>query len=261
MFADATTFNQDLGGRDVGKVTDMTDRFSGASAFSQNPGPWYIMTTLSINDDGTTLTILTIAAQNSVLDGHNPSDALAAGDPADPNFTITGKVLSISAVSAREGTFNVPISAADVPFGTDNTRTIEIELRNLEDLPLSLSGLDGEPGVTLDDVRIFYYAHAMPVVPGDGSSGGTHAARVQMLGPLTTDTEENVLRRLLRSANALSADLNEDGSTDIEDAAVLYYSFALEGSLGGGNTRPGIAAIKDALLGPLAGERDINDML
>ena len=124
-----------------------------------------------------------------------------------------------------------------------------------------ISDLDGESGVSLDDAKFLYYAHAL------GSELDDPAVQTRVLGPLNTDADADDLLMLLTAARgSLSGDLNADGATDDEDAAVLYYSFALEGSLGdGSDTKPGIPEIKRAILGPLAGgagdDTAINAML
>jgi surface protein len=42
MFKRATTFNQDIGDWDVGKVTDMSGMFIGADAFNQDIDRWNV---------------------------------------------------------------------------------------------------------------------------------------------------------------------------------------------------------------------------
>ena len=134
------------------------------------------------------------------------------------------------------------------------------------DVPLTLpppsvkiSALDGDSDdVSLDDAKFLYYAYAL------GPTLNSNAAvRTRALGPLTS-TEDGALGGLLTAAKEMLTDLNGDGDTDDEDAAVLYYSFALEGSLGNGGSEPGIPDIKRAILGPLAGTSNmdaINAML
>ena len=128
--------------------------------------------------------------------------------------------------------------------------------------PIGISNLDGESGVSLDDAKFLYYAHTL-----ESELDSSSAARTRVLGPLTTNTEDSELLRLLTAAKGnLSGDLNLDEETDDKDAAVLYYSFALEASLGDGtNNKPGIDAIKKAILGPLVRNPDkisaINEML
>ena len=95
------------------------------------------------------------------------------------------------------------------------------------------------------------YAYAL------GSALNTDNNQVTVLGPLTS-AENNELGSLLTAAKGLLSDLNGDGATDAEDAAMFYYSFALEASLGNGDTEPGILEIKRAILGPLV--QNPNDM-
>ena len=126
--------------------------------------------------------------------------------------------------------------------------------------PPGISDLDGESGVSLDDAKFLYYAHAL------GSELDDPAVRTRVLGPLNTEAEADDLLRLLTAARgSLSVDLNNDEKTTAAEVAMLYYSFALEGSLGdGSDTKPGIPEIKRAILGPLAGTDDmeaINTML
>ena len=104
--------------------------------------------------------------------------------------------------------------------------------------------------MSIKDAKFLYYAHALDLTPEDSATLAT------VLGPLTS-VEDSEPGNLLTAARSLSADLNGDGVTNAEDAAVLYYSFALEASLGNGtDTKPGIEEIKKAILGPLTGTGD-----
>ena len=119
--------------------------------------------------------------------------------------------------------------------------------------PPGISDLDGESGVSLDDAKFLYYAHAL------GSELDNPDVQTRVLGPLNTDAEADDLLILLTAARgSLSVDLNNDGGTTAAEVAMLYYSFALEGSLGDGDTKPGIPEIKRAILGPLAGTDDMD---
>ena len=124
---------------------------------------------------------------------------------------------------------------------------------------VGIFNLDGDgSSVSIKDAKFLYYAHALE--PALNNSN-----QATVLGPLTS-AEDDELGNLLTAARGLLSDLNGDGDIDDEDAAVFYYSFALEDSLGdGNNTRPGILEIKKAILGPLVQNPDdinaINQML
>ena len=118
----------------------------------------------------------------------------------------------------------------------------------------NLSGLDGAEGVTLADARIFYYAHTLSAVLSNSADRG--AVLDSLLAP-GRDADQ-----ALADAGNLSFDLNGDGKTDTKDAAVLYYSFTLEGALGDGSPGSGIPAIRDAILTPLLeGTQTVEGML
>ena len=165
----------------------------------------------------------------------SPWKTIASSDATTSSHTVTGLALD------TEHFFQVRAV---------NTAGGGPESNEVSGLITTISRLDGRIGVSLADAKILYYARAL----GSLSNSGTLAT---VLGPLTTrDTTQ-----VLADARALSLDLNGPGGTAAEDAAVLYYSFALEGALGNGGTRPGISAIKNAILGPLARGMDIDQML
>ena len=119
---------------------------------------------------------------------------------------------------------------------------------------LSISDLDGDSSsVSLDDAKFLYYTRVLE------SELEARDVRATVLGPLLPDgTADDELLRLLGAARDSDrprplGDLNEDGETTAAEVAVLYYSFALEGSLGNGGSEPGIPAIKRVILGPLLG--------
>ena len=133
---------------------------------------------------------------------------------------------------------------------TDGTSTSAPSAPLTVTTTISIANLDGdESSVSLNDAKFLYYAHALGPALNDSN-------QATVLGPLTS-TGNNALGSLLTAAKALSADLNGDGATNAEDVAVLYYSFALEVSLGNGtDTKPGIKEIKKTILGPLTGTDD-----
>ena len=114
-----------------------------------------------------------------------------------------------------------------------------------------IADLDGDKSsVSINDAKFLYYIHALNLVPEND------ADLVRILGPLTS-VDNSKLGNLLTTAQGLLTDLTGNGATDVQDAAVLYYSFALEGSLGDGRSKPGIEEIKEIILGPLAITNDI----
>ena len=132
--------------------------------------------------------------------------------------------------------------------GTISTRSDALAVSTT----ISIANLDGESDVSIKDAKFLYYAHALDLTPEDSATLAT------VLGPLTSFGDDR-LGDLLTAVRSLSVDLNSDEVTDAKDAAVLYYSFALEASLGNGtHTKPGLEGIKSAILGPLAGTN--NDM-
>ena len=128
MFASATAFNQDISRWDVRGVTNMSNMLGNNTPdFSQNLGAWYItgdlsvIPTLGAGDEVTTFT-----AQNSALNGQNPSYTLVGG--ADVGlFTLTSTgVLSINdAPPAGKTSYNITIAATG-SFGTNNQHDLTL---------------------------------------------------------------------------------------------------------------------------------------
>ena len=128
MFASATAFNQDISRWDVRGVTNMSNMLGNNTPdFNQNLGAWYItgdlsvIPTLGAGDEVTTFT-----AQNSALNGQNPSYTLVGG--ADVGlFTLTSTgVLSINDVPPADKTsYNITIAATG-SFGEDNQRELTL---------------------------------------------------------------------------------------------------------------------------------------
>ena len=116
LFRNATTFNQDISSWNVESVVDMGSMFSDADAFNQNLGLWYVVLspTSTSYDVSSNRDIVTISAQNSVLDNQVSAYVLAGAD-AD-KFTITGTQLTFT--DDTVGTYNINIEAIDGTFGT-----------------------------------------------------------------------------------------------------------------------------------------------
>ena len=154
-------------------------------------------------------------------------------------------------------TFTLILNANSVTDAADNdgpTNPVSVS----GSAAVGISSLDGESGVSIKDAKFLYYAHALELALKDSTALAT------VLGPLTSAGEGELGGLLTAAREELLVDLNGDGDIDAEDAAVLYYSFALEGALGNGDPKPGLPDIKRAILGPLAGTNDmdaINAML
>ena len=167
----------------------------------------------------------------------------------DASVTVAGTMVTSGAAPAPitlavgETAIAIIVTAED----TSVTKTYTITVTRA----IGISNLDGESGVSINDAKFLYYAHALGPALNDSN-------QATVLGPLTS-AGDGELGGLLTAAKGLLIDLNGDGESNAEDAAVLYYSFALEASLGNGtDTKPGIEEIKEAILGPLAGTNDMN---
>ncbi len=183
MFFDATAFNQDISGWDVSAVTNMSRMFNGATVFRQNLGLWYIVQTPTANYNGNTnLQVLSLSAQNAILDRHNPVYTLVAGDGDGNNniFTLTKSgALSIKAAQASGGNYRIRIAADSVEFGTDNARAITVTVpasvqtpvpsicdrtTEVRDAILNISGVSA-----CADVTVAHLATITELFLGDGS--------------------------------------------------------------------------------------------
>ena len=172
--------------------------------------------------------------------------------------------ITLTDADTATASFTVP---ADAEEGDDYTLTLTVTDDNGGEASatvtitvpaVGISDLDGKSGVSIKDAKFLYYAHALDLAPEDSPALAT------VLGPLTSAGEGELGDLLTAAREELLVDLNDDGDIDAEDAAVLYYSFALEASLGNGGSEPGLPDIKRAILGPLAGTNDmdaINAML
>ena len=123
MFSGAATFNQDISRWDVRKVTNMEDMFEDANAINQNLAAWYIVDAALPADEALpeSLTfqvgsaaavgdeIVTIAAQNTVLNAQSLSYALGGDDARF--FSLNNGVLTVrEALPAGRTSYSIRIS-------------------------------------------------------------------------------------------------------------------------------------------------------
>ena len=182
----------------------------------------------------------------------NHADASVTITAPSATLTSDGAASAITNLAVGEHIITIIVTSAD--RSTTKTYTVTVTRAAVE-----ISSLDGdESGVSIKDAKFLYYAHALELAPENS------AALARVLGPLTSAGEGELGGLLIAAREELLVDLNDDGDIDAEDATVLYYSFALEASLGNGGSKPGLPDIKRAILGPLAGTNDmaaINTML
>ena len=140
MFYGAASFNQPLSSWDVSRAGDMNSMFHGADSFDQNLGEWYIVpddTTLE-SDDPTRI-VGGISAQNPFLDGQNPTYGMGPGGDSGA-FEINGASLTLKAAPTKD-LYTVTITSAG-GFGSDNSRTFNVEISNFNHPPTASAGAD-----------------------------------------------------------------------------------------------------------------------
>ena len=154
MFYNAAAFNQPLNSWDVSSATNMLVMFSGAASFNQNLGPWYITPgSAEFDASGGSLDVTEMTAQNSQLNGHNPTYGIGSGGNSTL-FEFDGDTLAFKYTPTENGPYTVNVTASDGTVFEDgnNWRTVEVEVSGVP--PTAAAGPDqtvsGGDTVTLD---------------------------------------------------------------------------------------------------------------
>ena len=135
MFSNATSFNQPLDTWDVSSVVNMTGMFDSAASFDQNLGGWYVVTdSVSIDRTDVPGVVGTISAQNSFLDGQNPTYHIELGGDSDRFIITDGNQLSMVSAAADQTTYTVTITATGNSVFEDgnNRRVVEVTLAGVD---------------------------------------------------------------------------------------------------------------------------------
>ncbi len=141
MFYDATTFNQDISSWNVSQVINMNGMFFGATSFDQNLGNWYVVPADTAYDTSeATLSVTTISAQNSILDGHSPEYGIGSGDDS-ALFNMAGSTLMFNdTLSVGSYAANVTASGTNVFEGENNWRVLKITVADNIPPVITLNG-------------------------------------------------------------------------------------------------------------------------
>ena len=149
MFSGATSFNQPLNSWNVSSVTDMSAMFHDALAFEQNLGNWHIvLSDTSIDYGNAPGTVGRISAQNTFLDGQNPTYGIGPGGDSG-SFELNGADLVMKEVPTKDS-YTVTVTATFVgDFGSDNSKTFAIDVLGLPSSPFQ----QVQSGVPVNEVE------------------------------------------------------------------------------------------------------------
>ena len=139
MFHSAFKFNQPLNSWNVSSAINMSSMFLHADDFEQNLGEWYILPAEAAYDiTDASLNVTVISAQNSILDGHNPTYGIDPDDSHDSGlFSMTGSTLMFKVTpSTGDYKVNVTASGSGVFESGNNWRTLTVTVTGQEDRPL-----------------------------------------------------------------------------------------------------------------------------
>ena len=135
MFLGATFFNQPLGEWDVSGVTHMGSMFLGATSFNQPLGGWYVVpNSTEIERSAIPGVVGSISAQNSFLDGQNPTYSITSGSDS-AHFGISGgNLLNMTSDDAGQDEYTITVAASgSALFGSGNQQTVAITVTGQAD--------------------------------------------------------------------------------------------------------------------------------
>ncbi len=131
MFNGASSFDGDISAWNVSSVIRMDDMFNGAYPFNQNLGSWYITLDDSIiNHDDSAGIVGNIVAQNTFLDGQNPTYSIGSGGDSG-FFEMNGAALKIMAPPSKPS-YVVNVTATGDIFGTNNWYVLDVQVTGLQ---------------------------------------------------------------------------------------------------------------------------------